>query len=291
MADQDHIHEQAAMLPSCSVAGVKARLAWMQISPNKALGQNFLTDERLLNEMLAAMPPNAKRVLEIGPGFGALTEGLLKKGAKLVVAVEKDAAMVRALDETLLQHALYQDRLIVLGGDILTTPLSLLFGLLQEKPFYIYGNLPYYITTPAILRFLDCNLPIEGMTLMLQKEAADRFFALPGEKIYGPLTILAQMQYLCERGVELPPSAYFPQPEITSSVVHLRKKELAIRSGFHTFLKKAFAMRRKTLMNNLQAGAYSKDGLLQAFHAHSIAPNIRAEALSPEILYALYCSL
>ena len=160
----------------------KQILAHYGLTPNKALGQNFIEDENALNKILAAADTDGRAVLEIGPGLGTLTQGLLEKAAK-VVAVEIDTRLVAVLDDR------FKDckNLEIVHGDILKTNLSDLHARLGGGEFIVAGNLPYHITTPICSMLTESDLPIAGMTLMVQQEAAQRFFAGPKDRIYGPM--------------------------------------------------------------------------------------------------------
>lgn len=278
---------QVVFSPACSVAGVRERLAHYALTPNKALGQNFLVDEEVLYCMLARLPHPGLPVLEIGPGLGALTQGLLSAGRR-VVAIEKDAAMARILDETLLPQ--YPKMLHVLNEDFLHVSTDVLLSLLKG-PFLVAANLPYYITTPILLSLLSSALPIPFLTLMLQREAAVRLFANPGERIYGPLTVLAQTQYAVERVIMPSPASFFPQPEVHSALVALDFNGMRCPAGFSQFLKDAFAMRRKTLLNTLTAAGRPAAQLTAALAALPAKPDVRAEALSPSELLRLFVRL
>ena len=271
--------------PLCSPAGIKERLSRFGLTPNKALGQNFLADEGMRSALVDAMQVDGLPVVEIGPGLGALTEALLLR-AKAVAAVEKDAAMVRVLKETL-----SSERLLLIEGDILKTDLTALHKDLGGGPFAVAGNLPYYITTPIVLMLLKCALPIASMTLMLQQEAAERFFVKPNDRVYGPLTVAAQCGYTVEEVIKLPPSAYYPQPDVHSAVVRLTSKGEALPEGFLPFLQSAFAMRRKTLLNNLLAAGYKRETIREALQSANLPEGVRAEALAPETLHSLYSHL
>ena len=270
--------------PLCSPAGIKERLSRFGLTPNKALGQNFLADQGARDALIDAMNVDNRPVLEIGPGLGALTEGLLQR-AKAVAAVEKDAAMIRVLQETL-----SSPRLILVEGDILKADIAALHKELGGGPLTVAGNLPYYITTPIVLMLLKCALPIACMTLMLQQEAAERFFAGPADRVYGPLTVAAQCGYDVEEVLKLPPSAYYPQPDVHSAVVRLVSKCAPLPEGFLSFLQSAFAMRRKTLLNNLLSG-YPRETIREAMKSANLPEGVRAEALEPQALYSLYSHL
>ncbi|HWR22004.1 MAG TPA: 16S rRNA (adenine(1518)-N(6)/adenine(1519)-N(6))-dimethyltransferase RsmA [Feifaniaceae bacterium] len=271
--------------PLCSPAGIRERLIQFGLTPNKALGQNFLADAGARDALIDAMQIDGLPVIEIGPGLGALTERLLTR-AKTVAAVEKDAAMVRVLRETLACP-----QLILVEADILKTDLAALHGELGGGPLAVAGNLPYYITTPIVLALLNHPLPIASMTLMLQQEAAERFFAQPGSRVYGPLTAAARCGYGVEEIIKLSPSAYFPQPDVHSAVVRLVSKDTPLPEGFLSFLQSAFAMRRKTLWNNLLLAGYPREAIREAMQAACLPEGVRAEALEPETLRSLYAHL
>ncbi len=277
-------HTGAAMQflhPLVSPAGIRERLAAFGLTPNRALGQNFFADEAALSALLAALPRDRLPVLEIGPGLGALTTGLLSCSDR-VVAVEKDAAMV-----SVLRTLLPDDRLSVVEGDFLKTDLSELHANLGGGEIIVAGNLPYYITTPAVLKLLDSGLPMRALLFMLQQEAAERFFAKPGDRVYGPLTVTAACGYEVSDVLRLSPAAYYPQPDVHSAVVLLtRKAELP--SGFLSFLQGVFAMRRKTLMNNLLGMGTAREKAQEVLTELSLPEGIRAEALAPEALLGLY---
>lgn len=258
---------------------LKQTLSGLGVTPNKALGQNFLIDETAISDIVRCAGPAGKTVLEVGPGLGALT-GPLCKSAHRVVAVEKDGAMAEAL------RALLPDkRLTVVTEDFLTADVPAL--LKGEKGFLAVGNLPYYITTPISEKLL-CLKPA-SITLMVQKEAAARYFAPPGDRVYGPMAVLSQTGYRPRLVREVTRDCFWPQPEVDSAVVQLlRRSDGPEDMGrFLSFLKRAFAMRRKTLYNNLK----SEENLLPALEALGVSPGVRAEALPPETLYGIYTRL
>lgn len=274
---------QSFIHPLVEVAGVRERLSYYALKPNKALGQNFLVDEQARDAMLHGIPELP--AYEIGPGLGALTEGLLR-GGRRVVAVEKDAAMARALQETLGCDALH-----VLRADALRLPLCEPHALLGGGPFYVAGNLPYYITTPLVLLLLTSGLPIQGMTLMVQQEAAERFFAQPNGRVYGPLRVLAACAFDVCRVLTLSPASFYPQPDVHSTVVRLTGDARRIQAGFPAFLQNAFAMRRKTVCNNLVCGGYAKEAALDALTDMHLPADVRASAMLPNELETLFTRL
>ncbi len=246
------------------------------IRPNRALGQNFLTDEDTLERIADFARVEGCAVLEIGPGLGSLTERLLRRAARME-AVEKDAALAELLRDRFPDGALG-----ITAADILRTDP----GRLLPRPWHAVGNLPYYITTDIAERML-CFSP-ESATFLVQKEAAERFFAGPGDRVYGPLSVLAACVSRPERGFDVPACMFWPQPEVESTVIRLAPPAGAPGTddpaGFLRFLKQCFRMRRKTLLNNLKG----TEGAAEALEAAEIDGGIRAEALPPERLLALY---
>ncbi|MDO4493949.1 MAG: 16S rRNA (adenine(1518)-N(6)/adenine(1519)-N(6))-dimethyltransferase RsmA [Clostridia bacterium] len=245
---------------------------------NRALGQNFFIDHALLEQAVETAAFAQMPILEIGPGLGALTEPLLNTG-NAVTAVEKDAFLAERLPELL-----PTERLTVVNGDILKQDIPALVG----AEFSAAGNLPYYITTPIVTMLLKL-LP-DTMLLMTQKEAAARFFARPGDRVYGPVAILTALYYDAKELCELDPAQYWPQPDVRSSVTLLKRKRgaaLPAPAGLLRFSDNALAQRRKTLINALgkteQAHA--------ALEAVGLSPAVRAETLDPETFLALYTAM
>ncbi len=245
--------------------------------PNKALGQNFLTDENVIRAILDAADCQDKTVLEIGPGTGALTVGLLER-TEHVFAVEKDGRLCEMLSER------FGERLTLLHADFLEADVE---SLVQNRPWHAVGNLPYYATTPIVLKLLSL-LP-ESMTLMVQKEAAERFFTGPGDRVYGPLAVMAQCFYIVKTVLSVPRSSFSPAPDVDSAVVRLERNGVQEQdsAAYLAFLKQAFSMRRKTLYNSLMRDSR----LPAALQACQIPQDARAEALDAETLLRLYRTL
>ena len=256
-----------------SIAFVKTALSELNANPNRALGQNFCIDGERLSSCVDAMTL-AKNVIEIGPGLGALTELLLEKGIA-ITAVEKDEAMAAYL-----QKSLADPDLAVIAGDALKFDYKAV-----EKPFSVVGNLPYYITAPlssAVLKALPASF-----YCMVQKEAADRFFAAPRDKNYGPLSILTQLYYDAKPLAAFPPDCFYPSPDVQSVFVGMTKKPDAPEDdpvAIFAFCTAVLSMRRKTIKNNLKQYANAADAL----SALGISPETRAETLSPETFLSLY---
>lgn len=266
--------------PLLSARGVKERLLAYGLQPNKALGQNFLINETARDAMLEGL--GALPAYEIGPGLGALTQGLLR-GGRQVTAVEKDAAMARILEETL-----GGDTLRVMHRDALLVRPAEIAGWMGGAPFCVAGNLPYYITSQLVLQLLGSNLPILQMVLMVQEEAAARFFARPGERVYGPLRVLCACSFEAKLLTTLSPADYFPQPAVRSAVVRLEGDIRKAPGGFSAFLQGAFAMRRKTLLNNLLQIGLAREPALDAVSQLGLPADIRASAMEPMALLELY---
>ena len=245
--------------------------------PNKALGQNFLSNVSIIDAILEQAQIDGKRVLEIGPGTGALTDGLISR-AGFVAAVEKDGRLCELLTER------FGGSLSLVHADVLDADIPALMG---AQPWHAIGNLPYYATTPIVLRLLSL-LP-SSMTLMVQKEAADRFFVEAKDRVYGPVAVLTGCCYTAKVVVDAPRGCFTPPPEVDSVVVRLARNERRVADGvaFLSFLKQAFSMRRKTLYNNINKDAR----VLSALAVLGCPADARAEALSPEQLLQVFEAL
>lgn len=251
----------------------------------KSLGQNFLIDLSVLDRIIAAAGLDKTRgALEVGPGIGSLTERLAQE-AGTVVAVELDRRLIPILGDVLSPHP----HVSVVHGDILKTDLKQLW----EAHFAgcagvsVVANLPYYVTTPIIMKLLEEHLPIENIVVMVQKEVAERMAAKPGGKDYGSLSIA--VQYYCEPELVciVPGRAFIPPPNVDSAVIKLkRRSEPAVRvtdeAKFFRAVQTSFTQRRKTLSNNLMAlsGKERKGELIELLLSCDVQPERRAETLS-----------
>lgn len=259
-----------------SIEFVKNALNALQKTPNRALGQNFCIDGERLSACVDRMTV-CKSAIEIGPGLGGLTELLLPR-CETLTAVEKDETMAAYLKETL-----PDPKLSVLHGDALKFRYADV-----PAPFSVVGNLPYYITTPlcsAVLKALPASF-----YCMVQKEAADRFFAAPKDPNYGPLSILVQLYYDAKTLAAFPPECFYPNPDVQSVFVGMTKRTDAPDvdpSALVSFATGLLSMRRKTIKNNLKQYQNAADALT----ALGIAPDVRAETLPPETILALYRQL
>lgn len=241
---------------------IKQILAESGFRFSKSLGQNFLIDDRVLDEMIAASGiDKSSNVLEIGPGFGTLTQRLCMSAGK-VVSVEIDDTVIPILTENTAEF----NNLKIINADIMKTDIRKLideeFGGGEVK---VIANLPYYITTPIIMGLLEKELPVSALVIMIQKEVADRIAAKPSTKDYGALSVAVNFYSEPEVIVNVPPSSFIPQPKVSSSVIMLRMRsvppvEVKDKKQYFTVVKAAFGQRRKTLPNALaNSGAFSKD--------------------------------
>ncbi|WP_461203130.1 16S rRNA (adenine(1518)-N(6)/adenine(1519)-N(6))-dimethyltransferase RsmA [Enterococcus sp. N342-3-1-2] len=253
----------------------------------KSLGQNFLTEPNILRKIVdTAGIDQDTNVIEVGPGIGALTEQLAKQ-AKQVVAFEIDDRLIPVLADTMRPYpnvkVIHQD---VLQADLATT-ISTAFD--QVLPLKVVANLPYYITTPIMMHFLESNVPVQEMVVMMQKEVADRISAEPGTKAYGSLSIAVQYYMEAKLAFIVPKTVFVPQPNVDSAILKLTRREtpavaVTDEKEFFKLTKSAFQLRRKTLWNNLQ-NTYGKDEdtkawLRNSLEASGIDPTRRGETLS-----------
>ncbi len=245
---------------------------------SKRLGQNFLVDEAVVDGIVAAADvKGGDAVLEIGPGIGTLTQGLLEAGAK-VVAVELDQRLVKVLGETL---AGYEDVRIVYG-DILKIDIP---REMATSPFKVVANLPYYITTPILMMLLEQRIPATVLVAMVQKEVAERMVAAPGGKDYGALSVAVQYYTAPEIAFIVPPQSFVPAPAVESAVIRcvIRERapvELADEATFFRVVKAGFAQRRKTLANALKAAGLAPADTAAILAAAGIDGGRRGETLS-----------
>ena len=260
----------------------------------KSLGQNFLIDGSVCPEMaMAAAEQENDFALEIGPGVGVLTAELSKEFEK-VVTVELDERLRPVLAKTLKDA----DNVEVIWGDAMKLPLAEIIK--QKSPSgtaSVCANLPYYITSPIIMMLLESNLPIRDITVMVQKEAAERICAEVGTRAAGVLTV--SVGYYAEPEIlfEVPRTSFMPSPEVDSAVIKLKiRKEppvkVANEKQFFSFVKAAFGQRRKTLQNSLSSlGGYLKADISEALERAELRPDVRAEALNFDELARLFNEL
>lgn len=270
-----------------TIKDIKARHDF-QLS--RSLGQNFLTDKNIIDKIVEA-PEIGPRdlVIEIGPGIGVLTAEAARRAAK-VVAVEIDRKLIPILKETLSEF----DNIEILNQDILKTDLH---EILEQNREYkgqkiegvkIIGNLPYYITTPIIMKILEEGVPADSITIMMQKEVADRLKAPPGSRTYGAISAAVAYYCLVDHVANVPKEVFIPQPKVDSAVLKLslRKEkplELINEKLFFQCIKAGFGQRRKTLLNSLTGvGGYTKEQVESALSEAGIDSKRRAETLGIE---------
>lgn len=255
----------------------------------KSLGQNFLTDINILEHIVQAADLSEKdNVIEVGPGIGALTE-FLAQNSHQVVAFEIDDQLVPILGETLSQY----DNVTILNQDILKANLPQVIkeNFEADRPLKLVANLPYYITTPILMNVLESGIKFDSITVMMQKEVADRLVAVPGTKAYGSLSIAVQYQTNCSVAFNVPRTAFIPQPNVDSAIITMTRREPFNPAPFDDrvfakFVKGSFLHRRKSFWNNLLA-IFGKDGdvkdrLTNVLNTVRISPQIRAEKLTIE---------
>ena len=250
---------------------------------SKSLGQNFLIDDNVIDRILeGARLSETDRIIEVGPGIGTLTREM-GKVAENVVAIEIDKTLIPILKETLADL----DNVEVVNEDILKVDVQ---GLINEKlnggPVKLVANLPYYITTPIVMKFLEEDIPVTDIVVMVQKEVADRMNAKPSTKDYGALSVA--VQYYCDTEIvaKAPRHMFVPQPNVDSIVIglHVRDEKKYIVDNediFFKTVKASFGQRRKTLLNSLGGlGFLSKDEIREALQAANIDEKRRGETLS-----------
>jgi len=244
------------------------------------LGQNFLIRPDVVSAIAeAAELGEHVPVMEIGAGIGTLTQALAETGAD-VTAFELDKSLERVLSHTLEHykniHIIYED---VLKADLKT--------ILGDRDWRCAANLPYYITTPILLSLIQSDLPISLFVFMMQKEVADRILALPGSKDYGALTLAVNFDCTAERVLDIPPSAFIPRPQVTSTVLKVRRREkpaveVKDRKLFFSLVKMGFGQRRKVFTNAMKSGGIPADWIPEILAKAGIDGKRRGETFSME---------
>lgn len=252
------------------------------IRANKSLGQNFLINQNVINEIInGAEISKEDLIIEIGPGLGTLTKELLEKAGK-VVCIELDERMVKILNDRFSMYGNFE----IINEDVLKVDLNKIIEK-ENKKCKIVANLPYYITTPIIMKLLENKLNIESITVMIQKEVAERLIANPGEKLSGAITYTVYYYCESEKIMEVPPESFIPEPEVTSEVIKLKLRKdspIEVRDikKMFSIIKVAFMQRRKTLINALTNGNIikNKQEATEIFNNLKINQNARAEELT-----------
>lgn len=246
----------------------------------KSLGQNFLVDMNIVEDIIrGAEISKEDHVIEIGPGVGTLTRGLLEAAGK-VTAIELDKKLIPILEEELKDF----DNFVLINDDATKVDLQ---QLADGESIKLVANLPYYLTTPIITKILNDKTDFHSLTIMIQKEVAERMNAGPGTKDYGALSVL--VQYYCDSKIvrSVPPESFVPRPKVDSTVIRLTKltkprAEVTDEVLFFKIVRQAFNMRRKTLVNNLKAMGYSRELIEKFLDKADIDMKARGETLTVE---------
>ena len=260
----------------------------------KSLGQNFLIEPNILRNIVShANLTEESGAIEVGPGIGALTEHLAR-AAKKVVSFEIDQRLLPVLEDTLSPY----DNVKIVHSDVLKADVVKVIE--EEMPgikdIMVVANLPYYVTTPILMKLLNDRLPIRGFVVMMQKEVADRISAKPGTKNYGSLSIAIQYYCTAEVAMIVPKTVFMPAPNVDSAVLRLiRHEEPPVKVIDEDFLfvvtRASFVQRRKTILNNLQTalkdGKKNKEAILAALETAGVDPTRRGETLSIQEFGAL----
>ena len=251
----------------------------------KKYGQNFLIDSHVMNKIINTAGINKDDgVLEIGPGIGTMTQFLCENAAN-VIAVEIDKALIPVLNDTLSRY----DNVKVIQGDILKQDICELSKIYNGgRPFKMVANLPYYITTPIIMGILENDMPVDSITVMVQKEVAMRMQAGPGTKDYGALSLAVQYYAEPYLAAKVPQNCFMPRPNVASSVITLKKHEappvkVKDKKLMFDIIRASFQQRRKTLVNGLKncgSLCFDKEKILSAFDKMGLDAAVRGETLT-----------
>ncbi|MCQ2080860.1 MAG: 16S rRNA (adenine(1518)-N(6)/adenine(1519)-N(6))-dimethyltransferase RsmA [Lachnospiraceae bacterium] len=269
-----------------SIKGTVEILDKYRFNFQKRFGQNFLIDAHILDKIVTGADVNENDcVLEIGPGIGTMTQYLAER-ARHVIAVEIDKALIPILGDTLSSY----DNVTVINDDILKVDINALVKEYNDsKPIKVVANLPYYITTPIIMGLFEADVPIDSITIMIQKEVADRMQVGPGTKDYGALSLAVQFYSKPEVIAYVSPDCFIPKPNVGSAVIRLKRYAKAPvdvnnKDFMFKLVRAAFNQRRKTLVNSIgNAGiGISKEKILEALNQMELNESIRGEKLSLE---------
>lgn len=274
-----------------SIGGTVAVLDKYKFNFQKRFGQNFLIDAHILDKIVTGAGVSKEDcVLEIGPGIGTMTQYLAERAGK-VVTVEIDKALIPILEDTLSSY----DNVTVINDDILKVDInSIVEQYNDNKPIKVVANLPYYITTPIIMGLFEAKVPIESITVMVQKEVAERMQVGPGTKDYGALSLAVQYYSSPEVIATVSPDCFIPRPNVGSAVIRLVKhKEPRVETKDPEYMFKiiraAFNQRRKTLANALSNGGVgvTREQVTDALQKMGLSETIRGERLTLEEFAAL----
>lgn len=278
------------MLELTDIGTIKALLARHGFHFSKALGQNFIVNPSVCPRMADESGIDSESgVIEIGAGIGVLTAELAKR-AKKVVCIELDSKLLPILDETLTDF----DNIEIINADVLKTDLA---ALIDEKfggmPVYVCANLPYYITSPVIMTLLESRLPLKAVTVMVQREAAQRLCAPVGSRLSGAVTVAVDYYAEARKLFDVSAGSFMPAPKVDSSVIRLdiREKpgiEVSDEKLFFSMVHAAFGQRRKTASNSISSGTgIPKAVVAEAIERCGFPPSVRAESMTAEQLAAL----
>ncbi len=278
------------MLNLTDIGTIKDLLARHGFHFSKALGQNFIVNPSVCPRMADESGIDSESgVIEIGAGIGVLTAELAKR-AKKVVCIELDTRLLPILDETLADF----DNVEIINADVLKTDLA---ALIEEKfkgmSVYVCANLPYYITSPVIMSLLESKLPLTAITVMVQREAAQRLCAPVGSRLSGAVTVAVDYYAEAKKVFDVSAGSFMPAPRVDSSVIRLdirKEPSVAVKDEklFFSMVHAAFGQRRKTASNSISSGTgISKDTVARAIEQCGLPPAVRAESLSAPQLAAL----
>lgn len=251
----------------------------------KKFGQNFLIDTHVLDKIIhSAQISKEDFILEIGPGIGTMTQ-YLAESAKKVFAVEVDKMLIPILEDTLSTY----NNVSIINADILSLNIKELVNKENDgKPIKVVANLPYYITTPIIMGLFESHVPIDSITIMVQKEVAERMQASPGNKNYGALSLAVQYYAKPDIVANVPPNCFMPRPNVGSAVIRLNKYkepivEVEEERLMFQLIRASFNQRRKTLVNALNNApdlSFSKETIIECLNKMELSTSIRGEALT-----------
>ena len=245
----------------------------------KKYGQNFLIDDNILNTIGDSLDNESTNVIEIGPGLGSLTRKLVTRYEK-VLAYEIDPKMIEVLTDTITH-----DNFKIIEGDFLKANVEKdIETFFKSDNIYLIANLPYYITTPILLKILEEVKSIKKLTIMIQKEVADRFLGKPNTKDYNSLSVLIQTYMKVSKVCDVSSKCFYPAPLVDSTVIKLERKEkldynIKDEKEFQKINRMLFRQRRKTILNNLK-DSFSKEEILNALKALDISDTARSESLT-----------
>ncbi len=267
-----------------SLTYVKDTLKAHGFSPLKKFGQNFIIDENILNKIIQ-LTGESRYIVEVGPGLGALTEKLAEAAEKLA-AVEIDQGFYAFLTNEFKN----EKNVAIINGDILKTDIK---GLCSEQfgdgSVTVAANLPYYITSACIMAFLTADIALTRMVVMVQKEVAQRICAKPGSRDYGLLSVIIDYYGNAEIGMIVKSGCFYPKPDVDSAVmvITVGQTDRTEAETFIAFVKACFAMKRKTLVNNLIKAGYERQAVIEALAETGLDADVRAETLGVNAFISL----